>query len=353
MKISELGEFGLIERIASFLPAARSSVVVGIGDDVAVLQVRHGNYLLATCDIQVENVHFLAGKITPYQLGRKIVAINVSDIAAMGGSPDWALVSLALPKHQQVDFVDDLYRGMQEQIDAAGAAIVGGNISEVPKDVVVDFFLLGNVAPQHLIRRNGAKQGDLIMVTGTLGDSRAGLELVRVQHLLVSDNARRQASQRHLTPRPRLLEGQVLGRCGNVHAMADVSDGLLGDLGHICGASGVGAEIWAEDIPVGNACLEVAAASGKDGQEWAMTGGEDYELLFAAAPHAVQEIAAMLLNETGTSSRVIGRVVSAKDGIRVLLADGRDATRNFQRSGWDHFTANARDAQDLLTQNEP
>lgn len=342
MKISELGEFGLIDRIAHLLPAAPSNVVVGIGDDVAVMQTQDGNYLLATCDIQVENVHFLADKITPYQLGRKIVAINVSDIAAMGGSPDWALVSLALPQHKEVDFVDELYRGMQEQIEAAGAYIVGGNISGTRKDVVVDLFLLGNVAPLQLICRDGAKQGDLIMVTGTLGDSRAGFELIRDQQLVVSENARRQANQRHLTPQPRLLEGQMLGRCGRLHAMADVSDGLLGDLGHICRASRVGAEIWAQDIPVGEACLEVAAASGTDGLDWALTGGEDYELLFAAAPDAVQEIEAMLLNETGTSCRVIGRVVSESKEIRVLFADGSDATRNYRRSGWDHFAGNTR-----------
>jgi len=336
MKIRDLGEFGLINRIARLLPAPPSDVVVGIGDDVAVLQARQDKYLLATCDIQIENVHFLADRITPYQLGRRIVAINVSDIAAMGGSPDWALVSLALPKHQQITFVDDLYRGMQEQMEAAAASIVGGNISGA-KDIVIDFFLLGNVAPQHLIRRNGARQGDLIMVTGTLGDSRAGLELIRGRRADVSENAHKVAIQRHLTPRPRLLQGQMLGHCGKVHAMADVSDGLLGDLRHICEASRVGAELRAQDIPVGDACLEVAAALGTDGLEWALSGGEDYELLFTAAPEAVQEIESMLLHETGVSSRVIGRVVSAADGIRVLLADGRDATLDYQRSGWDHF----------------
>ncbi|MDY0041527.1 MAG: thiamine-phosphate kinase, partial [Desulforhabdus sp.] len=271
MKIRDLGEFGLINRIARLLPAPPSDVVVGIGDDVAVLQARQDKYLLATCDIQIENVHFLADRITPYQLGRRIVAINVSDIAAMGGSPDWALVSLALPKHQQITFVDDLYRGMQEQMEAAAANIVGGNISGA-KDIVIDFFLLGNVAPQHLIRRNGARQGDLIMVTGTLGDSRAGVELIRGRRADVSENAHKVAIQRHLTPRPRLLQGQMLGHCGKVHAMADVSDGLLGDLRHICEASRVGAELRAQDIPVGDACLEVAAALGTDGLEWALSG---------------------------------------------------------------------------------
>ena len=342
MKINELGEFGLIDRIARMLPAASSSVVVGIGDDVAVLKHQDGSYLLATCDIQVENVHFLAEKITPYQLGRKIVAINVSDIAAMGGSPDWALVSLALPHHKEIDFVDDLYRGMQDQIEAAAAGIVGGNMSGTQNDIVVDLFLLGSVAPEHLICRDGAKQGDLIMVTGTLGDSRAGFGLISDQRLVVSENARRHATEKHLTPQPRLLEGQMLGRCGKVHAMADVSDGLLGDLRHICRASRVGAEIWGLDIPVGEACLEVAAASGAEGLEWALTGGEDYELVFTAAPGAVKEIEAMLLNETGTSSRVIGRVVSAEDAIRVLFADGSDSTRNYLRSGWDHLAENTR-----------
>lgn len=337
MKIRDLGEFGLIDRIRRFLPAGSAGVVVGIGDDVAVLRVQNGDYLLATCDIQVEHIHFLLENISAYQLGRRIVAINVSDVAAMGGFPSWALVSLALPDHREVDFVDELYRGMRDQIEAAAANIVGGNISNSRTDVVVDFFLMGNVPPERLVCRDGARPGDLIMVTGSVGDSRAGFELMVNPQLSVSDEIYSRAVGRHLTPQPRLHEGQALGRCGLVHAMADVSDGLLGDLGHICRASLVGAEIWADDIPVGTACLEVASVSGADSLDWALAGGEDYELVLTASPEEVDEIQKMLMDDLGTPSRVIGQIVSG-EGIRVLSSCGSDSVVAVERTGWDHFS---------------
>lgn len=342
MRINEIGEFALIDRIARLLPSVPASVVVGIGDDVAVLRATEGKYLLATCDVQVENVHFLPEKITPYQLGSKIAAINLSDIAAMGGTPEWALVSLVLPEHRQVSFVDGLYRGMQEQMTSAGAVIVGGNLSRAHADVVIDFFLMGHVDPRNLLCRSGAREGDVIMVTGSLGDSRAGLELLCNSALELPPDVREQAVNKHLTPQPRLREGQVLGRSGRVHAMADVSDGLIGDLGHICRASNLGAEIWLAQAPVGSACAKVAAAAGVDPLEWALTGGEDYELLFAAAPEAARSIEDLLLRETGTVCRVIGRMTPAAGGIQILTADGGKWGRADYLTGWDHFAAKQR-----------
>ena len=258
MKITDIGEFGLIQRIARFLPPTASDVVVGIGDDVAVLSTLGPDYLLATCDIQVEGVHFLKGAITAPQLGKRIAAINVSDIAAMGGTPLWALVSLALPAETDVAFVDGLYEGMQEQLQASGAAIVGGNLSKIGSGMVIDLCLLGRVKPDHLVLRSGAKENDLILVTGTLGDSRAGLELIRKPGSAVPESSRKKVLQRHLTPQPRLAEGQILGACGQVHAMVDVSDGLMSDIRHICRASGLGAEIWVDGLPVSPSCADVA-----------------------------------------------------------------------------------------------
>ena len=338
MRISELGEFGLIERIKRALPQSSSEVVVGIGDDVAVLKGAGPEYLLATCDIQVENVHFLRSAITPYQLGRRIAAINVSDIAAMGGAPQWALVSLALPPDLETDFVDALYQGMQEELGRGGAAIVGGNLSRMEQAVAIDLCLLGKVLPENLLLRSGACRGDLIMVTGTLGDSRAGLELVREPGLFVSEECRRQAGTRHLTPQPRLPEGQVLGCSGLVHAMADVSDGLLADLGHICRASRVGAEIWLGNLPVGTAAREVAQATGQDALNWALSGGEDYELLFTVASECAAEVQKILKEETGTLCHVVGQVVAEAEGVHIRLEDGKTTTSSEKRAGWDHFS---------------
>ncbi len=339
MYISELGEFGLIERIKRALPQPSAEVVVGIGDDVAVLRSAGPEYLLATCDIQVENVHFQRSVITPFQLGRRIAAINVSDIAAMGGAPQWALVSLALPPDLETDFVDALYEGMHEELGRWGGAIVGGNLSRMDQTVVIDLCLLGKILPENLLLRSGACRGDLIMVTGTLGDSRAGLELVREPGLVVSEEGRRHAQMRHLTPQPRLLEGQVLGRSGLVHAMADVSDGMLADLGHICRASRVGAEIWLGNLPVGAAAREVAQAAGQDASSWALSGGEDYELLFTVASECAAEVQKILKEETGTLCHVVGQVVAEAEGIQLRLEDGKTSASSEKGGGWDHFSA--------------
>lgn len=338
MQINELGEFGLIDRIKKALAHPPAEVVVGIGDDVAVLKVAGPEYLLATCDVQVENVHFCRSTITPYQLGRRIAAINVSDIAAMGGIPQWALVSLVLPPELETDFVDDLYEGMQEQLQGGGAAIVGGNLSRMEKDIVIDLCLLGKVLPDHLLLRSGACRGDLIMVTGWLGDSRAGLELIRHPHLAVSAESRRQVDGRHRTPQPRLREGQVLGRSGWVHAMVDVSDGMLGDIQHICRASRVGAEIWRGNLPISPAAREVADAAGEDVATWALTGGEDYELLFTVASECAAEIQRFLKEETGTLCHVVGQVVDRADGIQICLEDGSRIALQGESGGWDHFS---------------
>lgn len=337
MKVRELGEFGLIGRIAGFLPSPPEDVLVGIGDDVAVLRTSGSEVLLATCDAQVENVHFIRDRIEPYQLGRKTVAINVSDIAAMGGTPAWALVSLALPVDLDVGFVDGLYAGMQEQMALAGAAIVGGNLSRTRNELVIDLCLLGRAKPSHILLRKGAREGDLILVTGSLGDSRAGLEIVLRPELGISEGSRRVLVERHLTPQPRLAEGQGLARCGMVHAMVDVSDGLVADIGHICDASGVGAEIHEAELPISAACREAALAAGGEAAHWALHGGEDYELLFTAAPGDVAEIQRTLEGETGMSCSAVGRIVAGLPEVRIVGAGGEKTAAGSGPGGWDHF----------------
>lgn len=339
MRISQLGEFGLIQRIKDSLPTPPPEVVVGIGDDVAVLQTSGSEYLLATCDVQVENVHFSRGAITPYQLGRKIAAINVSDIAAMAGTPLWALVSLALPQDLDTAFVDALYEGMQEQLQMAGAAIVGGNLSRIDANIVVDLCLLGRVAPENLLLRSSARRGDLILVTGWLGDSRAGLELIRRPNLTVSEEIRRLLGQRHLMPQPRLVEGRELGASSLVHAMVDVSDGLVSDLGHICRASHVGAEIWMDNLPISPACMEAARVVGANATNWAMEGGEDYELLFTASPESSAEIQRIVEERAGTGCHVLGRVLDEAEGMRIRLENGTTTALSEKSAGWDHFRA--------------
>lgn len=337
LKVSDLGEFGLISRIAASLPLPPADVLVGIGDDVAVLRTSGEEVLLATCDAQVENVHFIRDRITPYQLGRKTIAINVSDIAAMGGKPAWALVSLALPPDLDVSFVDGLYAGMRDQIGLAGGTVVGGNLSRTRSELVIDLCLLGRADPSQVLLRNGARVGDLILVTGTLGDSRAGLEILLRPELAVTTEARKNLSERHLTPQPRLAEGQTLARSGMVHAMVDVSDGLAADIGHICNASGVGAEIHETELPINSACREAALAAGKSAVDWALHGGEDYELLFTAASENAAEIRRVLKEKTGTCCRVIGEIIGGAACVQILGSDGKRNTAGSGSGGWDHF----------------
>ena len=250
MRVGQIGEFGLIGRISAMLAERAPGVVTGIGDDVAVLDTSGPEYLLATCDIQVEGVHFTRDAMTPYQLGRKLVAINVSDIAAMGGDPRWALVSLAIPGDTEVAYVEELYRGMREQAALAGASIVGGNLSHMKSSIVLDLTLLGVIAPERLVLRSTARAGDAILLTGSPGESRAGLELIRRPELALSPEIRQKLLEKHLCPQPRLAEGRLLARSGQVNAMIDVSDGVIADLSHICKSSGKGAEIVVAGLPV-------------------------------------------------------------------------------------------------------
>jgi thiamine-monophosphate kinase len=192
----------VIERIARLLPGGAADVVVGIGDDVAVLIP--GWY----CQQPVTSrwsIPFLR-QLPALSLGRKVIAINVSDIAAMGGRPRWALVSLALPPDTPIDFVDELYRGMNDQAQMAELAIVGGNLSKIDRPMVIDLCLLGDCDKQLFLRRSGAQVDDAVLVTGTVGDSRAGLELLLKAHLQVSDAARETVLAAHLTPQPRLAK---------------------------------------------------------------------------------------------------------------------------------------------------
>ncbi len=334
MRIRDIGEFGLIDRIARALPAPGEGVVVGIGDDVAVLRTDGTRHILATCDIQVEGVHFLRDKISPYQLGRKVVAINVSDIAAMGGLPHYLLVSLVLPKETEVEFVDGLYEGMREECTRWGAEIVGGNMAHSPDGVIVDIFLLGEVEPEHLLRRSGARVGDRVLVTGTLGDSAAGLALLLHPETVCPDAYRDFVLRRHLTPTPRLREGRAIARSGMATAAIDVSDGLASDIGHICEMSGVGVRIRADALPISEAARAVAGAVGGDSLEWALFGGEDYELLFTAPADRAGALARWVQEETGTPIAVIGEITPAQEGITLVRADGIAPLR---KGGWDHF----------------
>jgi thiamine-monophosphate kinase len=335
VQISELGEFPLIDRLAQIIAIDRADILVGIGDDVAVLDPGGDELLLATVDNQVAGVHFLRHVSTPYQVGRRALAINLSDIAAMGGQPQFALVSLVLPRDTEVAWVEDLYRGLRAEADSYGVAIVGGNMARSPESICVDVTLLGRVKRKHLLLRSGARPGDRVLVTGQLGEAAAGLQLALEPELSLASAEREPLLRRYLTPTPRLPESAVMAQSGRVTAMIDISDGLSSDVGHICEQSGVGVRLWVDALPISSAVRRVAELTGTPWWQLALAGGEDFELCFTAPPDAVGALTAAVRQETGTPVTVIGEVLPAEHGRLLVLPDGQEAS--LEPGGWEHF----------------
>jgi thiamine-monophosphate kinase len=335
MTIDELGEFGLIERIRKLLPDTGRDVMIGIGDDVAVLRTGGDKVWLATCDVQVEGSHFLRESISPRDLGKKALAINISDVASSGGSPRFALVSLGLPRGLEASFIDGLYSGLREEAALFGVDIVGGNISSVRHGLFIDIFLLGEAPEEEVMLRSGASAGDLLVVTGTLGDAAAGVALLLDPSLKSTPDYARLAGERRDTPTPRVREGRIVAASRLASAMIDLSDGLAGDLGHLCERSGVSARIVAGDLPVSEENRALAAASRGDEWHFALHGGEDYELLFAAKPENARELADRIARETGTRASIVGELLPAGRPPELALQGGR--TVLLDERGWDHF----------------
>jgi thiamine-monophosphate kinase len=335
MRIDQLGEFGLIDRIRRALPAPGRDVLVGIGDDVAVLRSSSERVWLATCDVQVEGVHFLRDAIDPSDLGHKALAINLSDIAASGGTPRFALISLGLPKGLGVEFVDELYVGLRAEAETFGVEIVGGNISSSRLGIFIDITLLGDAAPGDVMLRSGAHPGDQILVTGTLGDAAAGVALLLDSRLPTNADYAALARSRRNRPTPRVREGQIIGAAHTATAMIDISDGLAGDLGHICERSKTGVRLFADRLPVDKANRALAQRAHGDEWHFALHGGEDYELLFTAPAARAHALASQILRQAGTPVTNIGEILLAGQGQQLVLPDG--SVVSLQPRGWDHF----------------
>jgi thiamine-monophosphate kinase len=322
LKLAELGEFGLIDQIARKV-AASPSVPLGIGDDAAALLPTPGTVTLITSDMLLEGVHFDLSFCDARSLGRKSLAVNLSDLAAMGAQPRHFLLGIALPAAVSMDFVDGFMAGMIEQADRFGVTLVGGDTCASKGGIAISITALGEQRPELVLKRSGAAAGDLVYVTGTVGDAAAGLaELrkgVRGGHLVA----------RQLDPEPRVAAGVALAEAGLASAMIDVSDGVLADLGHICEMSGVGATISLAALPISQ---EYRAAYGDD-PSFALSGGEDYELLFCSASGKREKVEE-LLRGNGLAVSVIGEITRG-GGVEVVTADGQKYTPT--NRGFDHF----------------
>jgi thiamine-monophosphate kinase len=342
MRVTDLGEFPLIDRLCEITAAERADIVVGVGDDAAVLadDSPHG-YLVATVDSMVEDIHFLHYLTTPEQLGRRALAINLSDIAAMGAQAQVALVALVLPNHTDVAWLEGVYRGIRAEADCAGVVVVGGNVTRSPDALSIHITVLGRVQPAHLLLRSGARPGDRVLVTGYLGSANAGLRLARATRERENWDAHLRPAERqalldhYLTPTPRLREAAAIAAAGGATAMIDISDGLSSDLGHICEQSGAGTRVLAQHLPISETARQVAAALALPPEPLALTGGDDYELCFTAAPERVADIRAAVQQATGTPLTDIGEIVPAAQGRRLTLPDGREVP--LDAGGWQHF----------------
>jgi thiamine-monophosphate kinase len=333
--VGALGEFALIARLLARVPPG-GGLLVGAGDDAAVLALTPGTALVATCDGQVENVHFRRDGTPPRALGHKALAVNLSDVAAMGGRPRWALVALTLPTDLEVGWLDGLYDGMAALAHRHGVGVVGGNVARTAGPIVVDVTLLGEVRPDERLTRAGARPGDAVFVTGAPGESAAGLRLILEpvhRRSLRSEDAESLLG-RHRAPAPRVDEGQRLARSGCVTAAIDVSDGLAADLGHVLAASNVGATLDAAALPVSPPLRRLAEAVRLDPIELVLHGGEDYELLFTGDPERAEGIA----GELGVASTRIG-TIDREPGLRLRGRDG--VARPLTARGHDHFAPGA------------
>lgn len=324
----------LIELIRRAAPAA-PGVRVGIGDDCAVLEPSPGGALLATTDLLLEDVHFRRRYASPDDIGWKALAVNLSDVAAMGGRPRWALVALAVPETVVAADVEAFFAGALALAAEHGVAIVGGDTSASPGGWIVNVTVLGEAVHAPLLRST-ARPGDVVAVTGALGRAAAGLALLERGEAPagLTAAARADAAAAHLRPRPRVAEGRWLAAAGGVTAMIDLSDGLATDLGHIAEESSIGARVGLDRVPVDAGTRAVAPALGCDALAWATGGGEDYELLLTCEPGAFARLADGLLAATGTRLTAIGEMVPAADGVRYTDAGGREVAVG---PGFEHF----------------
>ncbi len=323
MNIKDIGgEFALIKRVCADI--SRDSVVVGIGDDCAVLEGNEEDYLLVTTDMLVDKDHFRRDWYTPYQIGRKAMEANVSDIAAMGGRVETAFIALSLTKDINVEFMEEFYSGMKDSCQKHGFVIAGGDTTH-GELFVVTITLLGKVKKTELCLRSHAKPGELICVSGDIGKSWAGLELFLAAHK--PQNAlQKKAINDHLEPFCRMDIAANLAPY--VSAMIDVSDGLASEVNHICDMSKTGAEVFKEKIPLSPSTREAGRVLGKDPYHWALSGGEDFQLIFTVPEDNFEKIAHL-------EPVVVGRVLEEDKGRWLVL---KDETRQPLEGGYDHFS---------------
>lgn len=332
MKLREIGESKLIERIQRRFPARRRNTLVSIGDDAAVVRVGEEKVFLLTTDMLIEGTHFIRGTISYPDLGYKSLAVNLSDIAAMGGTPLHALISLALPPDMSLEDVEAFYDGVQELAGEFGVEVVGGDITSSSVGMIINVTVTGEVESYQPALQNGAREGDLVAVTGELGASVAGLSILLNEQLSFPPLMKEQALAKHYRPFPRVREGRQLVGTGKIHAMKDISDGLAKEVNLITRSSGKMAVLYAEKIPVSPCATEIGNILGQSPIEMALQGGEDYELVFTF-PAAARDLLANIALQHGFSIHVVGEILPGEG----VFLEWHGKRKVLPPGGYEHF----------------
>lgn len=335
--LADIGEFGLIHRIRRFIEeygVKGSGLIVGAGDDTAAMSPSPGHDLLVTCDVMVEGRHFLKEAMSPEQIGRRAMVMNISDIGAMGGRPQWALVSLGLNRDTTVRDVLGMYRGFLDELNPMSALIAGGNISCSQDATFIDITLMGEVERGRMVRRSGGRSGDAVLVSGYPGQAAAGLQLLLDGGEEVEAPEVRSLLDAYRNPAHRAREGQAVAATGLANAMIDISDGLRGDLGHVCEESRAGAEVYEEALPVSDSMEWICRRRGWNPQDFLFGASDDYELIVTCAPGHVQALKTAVAPVPMTR---VGWITDVEGRMDLIHRDGTRST--FEPGGWDHFSS--------------
>ncbi|RJQ33255.1 MAG: thiamine-phosphate kinase [Actinobacteria bacterium] len=329
MDIKEIGEFGLIDKIDKIVYRKDKKLVASIGDDCAAFKIGGTKIGLLTTDSLVEDIHFKLKCTSPYDLGYKSIIASISDIASMAGVPLYCLVSLILPDYITVEFVQSFYRGAKTACNKYGCLIAGGDISGSHTNFSLNVSIYGESQQKLLRKRSEAKVGDLIFVTGPLGGSAAGLELLLKPETKASVSTYSKLTKKHLRPEAKVAEGLLASKNGAT-AMEDISDGLVGEVAHICEQSKIGAIIYVDKVPVDESIKRVDSLKTK-AMELALSGGEDYELVFSCPKRKTASLA-KAFNKKNLPLFEVGEITK---GNRVKVLHNKE--KEIKLKGYEHF----------------
>jgi thiamine-monophosphate kinase len=332
MKLKEIGEFGFIDRFSPLFRPLIPAGTTGIGDDCAIIPVNDKEDIVITTDLLVENTHFLKKNITPLQLGYKSLAVNLSDIAAMGGTPVGSFLSLAIPSSTEVEYLDVFMEGYHELSEKFGVPLLGGDTTKSPEFLTVSVCVIGKCLKGEAKLRSTAKEGDMICVTGFLGDSAGGLQLILEGRGIAGSAG--YLLEKHYMPVPRIGEGRLLASLEGVNSLMDISDGLASDLLQILKASGKRAVVEMDKVPMSPELLQTAGEFGWDSLELALTGGEDYELLCTVSPKNFNMVKESIFRNF---KRQLFHVGSIFEGSPAIEWTSGNQVINMDKKGFDHF----------------